>query len=372
MAHDLNNVLTPILMSAELLAMGVSPEEGSSLIQSIEACARRAAEMVRQLLSFARGIEGNRINVDVGGIIADVARIARDTFPKAIKVKMSLDGEHQQILGDPTQIHQLVLNLCLNARDAMPEGGTLTIRLEQGKPKTSWPIHSDGNKPAQYLAVKIIDTGHGIPLGIREKIFDPFFTTKPLGKGTGLGLWTAQSIAKSHSGFLEVESEIDKGATFTIYLPLHKQPKPDASTALIPSKVVKHGNDELLLIVDDEQSILNSLERTLRAAGYRTILARNGLEGVIAYKSRTAEIALVVSDMMMPIMNGETMIEKLLEINPSVAVIATSGLAQQDELSFLAASAVEKFITKPFSSETMLTAIYQALHGHQGRAPEEL
>ncbi|HET9133292.1 MAG TPA: response regulator, partial [Gemmatimonadales bacterium] len=287
-AHDLNNVLTPILMSLELLKREPSEAVRLEMLSLIESGARQGADMIRQVLTFARGIEGRRIPVDVATLVRDIERIVEDTFLKAVQLVIDLPEAPIGVIGDPTQLGQVLLNLCLNARDAMPEGGTLTIRVEAGE--------ADG-----HAAVRLIvrDTGVGMSPEVLDRVFEPFFTTKPAGHGTGLGLPTALAIVRSHGGTLTVESTVGTGSAFTITLPTAAAVAPSVTTepgaAALPT-----GDGELVLVIDDEVVVREITRRVLERFGYRVLLADGGRSGLTTYAAHRGQIRLVLTDLMMP------------------------------------------------------------------------
>ncbi|HLX94194.1 MAG TPA: PAS domain S-box protein [Verrucomicrobiae bacterium] len=218
-AHDLNNILAPILISTTLLRQKIRDDEGLEMLARVEASAKRGADIVRQVLGFGRGLEGQRMPVNPQLLIKDVTHITTETFSKAIHVETAVDPDVGFVSGDITQLHQVLLNLCVNARDAMPQGGKLTLRVRNFVADALFASRNPEAKPATYVLFEVTDTGHGIPPEVRDRIFEPFFTTKELGKGTGLGLSTTLSIIKSHGGFITVESEPEKGSSFQVYLP---------------------------------------------------------------------------------------------------------------------------------------------------------
>ncbi|MEO8450318.1 MAG: PAS domain S-box protein [Gemmatimonadota bacterium] len=357
-AHDLNNVLTPIMLSIELLKETVTDADSQATLSMIGASAQRGAEMVSQVLSFARGLEGRRVEVHLNHVVQDLVKIVYDTFPKNIAIKQRIRPDLWSLLADPTQLHQVMLNLCVNARDAMPDGGTITIRAEN----TTIDEHYAGmNIEAPVgppVKIEIEDTGTGIPKEIIEKIFDPFFTTKEVGKGTGLGLSTSLAIVKSHGGFMRVYSDPGIGTRFRIYLPA-------AVTASHPNAVANavslpRGKGETVLVVDDEAPIRQITKQTLEAFGYRVLLAANGAEAVAIYEQHNAEIAVVLTDMMMPVMDGAATIRVLLQHNPRLRVVGASGIASSSRAQVTGAGA-RHFLAKPYSAETLLKAIRQVL-----------
>ncbi|WP_395746496.1 PAS domain S-box protein [Prosthecobacter sp.] len=358
-AHDLNNVLAPILMSIDLLRLTSRDERAKSVLSTIETSARRGADMVKQILSFARGVEGERVVINIRHIIEDMQHLVQDTFPKEIVFRAELDAQLPSFSGDHTQVHQVLLNLCVNARDAMPKGGTLTLSATSLQVDDNYAGMTQGSLPGRYLMIKVTDTGTGIPPEVMDKIFDPFFTTKEHGKGTGLGLSTVISIVKSHGGFLNAYSEPGNGATFSICFPA--MDGPDGGGAKVEEDTHPRGNDELILIVDDEEAVRTITRQTLETYGYRALTAADGTEAVALYSMHRTDIAAVVTDMMMPVMGGHATIQVLQRLNPAVKIIAASGLANDGGAARASAMGVKHFLPKPFTAQTILTALRQVL-----------
>jgi signal transduction histidine kinase/CheY-like chemotaxis protein len=358
-AHDLNNVLAPITMSIDLLKMKFTDKSSQELLATLGSSAQRGAEMVRQVLSFARGVEGRKMEVQVKHLLKDIEKIANDTFPKNIQVRSIIPNELWTILGDPTQLHQVLLNLCVNARDAMPNGGTLTIAAENVHLDEHYAGLNPDAHAGSYVFLQITDTGTGMPPGVIEKIFDPFFTTKEIGKGTGLGLSTSLAIVKSHGGFIRVYSEIGKGTTFKAYFPA--QTEPSAQSAEETAAELPRGNGELILIVDDEANVRQITRQTLEAFGYSVIVASDGAEAVATVARQDNEIAVVLTDMMMPVMDGPATIQVLLRLNPKLPIIAASGLSADGRVTQAASLGVKHFLSKPYSADALLQVLRQIL-----------
>jgi PAS domain S-box-containing protein len=356
-AHDLNNVLTPILMSIELLRLTNTNEQTLSILGSIECSAKRGADLVRQILTFARGAEGRRTELCAGRFIKDMQQFVQDTFPKNICCVTNLNDDLPSFLGDPTQLHQILLNLCVNARDAMPDGGTLTITARTVVLDEAAAAKQMDAKPGPYVTLSVSDTGTGIPPEVVDKIFDPFFTTKEIGKGTGLGLSTVLSITKSHGGFITVSSEPDQETIFTIHLPA--TPNTGGSSRPPPAKEqsIPLGKGELILIVDDEEAIRTTTRQTLEALDYRTLVAADGAEAVALYTQNSREIAVVLTDMMMPVMDGPATIRMLKTINPEVKIIASSGVSHLGGPAKVAEMGVRHFLPKPYTAQTVMTTL---------------
>lgn len=358
-AHDLNNVLTPIMLSIELLKEGNADPAAQMILETIGSSARRGAEMVKQVLSFARGIEGRRVEINARELVADVERIARDTLPKNIDIRTSVDPGLPLLLGDSTQFHQVLLNLCVNARDAMPDGGQLTIAARRviGDRLAAQP-GSLSLLPAAVM-LQVEDTGTGMPPDVVDKIFDPFFTTKDQGKGTGLGLSTSQAIVKSHGGHLRVESVLGKGSRFSLFLPASTGVEAETPTAAIAGPV--HSDGQMVLVVDDEAPIRVIAQRALQAAGYRVLLAANGAEAVDVFRVHHATVAVVIMDMTMPVLDGLPAILAIAEIDPSVRIVAASGIPANEAAAMGAGPQVKDFLAKPFTGAALLKALSQAL-----------
>ncbi len=360
-AHDLNNVLSPILMSVDLLRFSITEPTALKLITTVEQSARRGADLVRQVLTFARGAEGGRhVAIKVEHLIKDVARIADETFPRSIKTEVRLARDLWAVTGDATQLHQVILNLVVNARDAMPDGGTLTVSAENVTIDDQYAATSREAKPGAYLCATVTDTGMGIPSDKLDRIFEPFFTTKEVGKGTGLGLSTAHAIVKSHRGFITVYSEVGKGSTFKIYLPTDPSLR---SAPVAPHAVsdIPRGRGETILIIDDEEPILATTRQTLEAFGYRVLSAQDGAEAIALYVQNRDTIAAVITDMVMPIMDGPATINALMRVNPQVLIIAASGLYSNGRVAKAAGAGVKHFLPKPYTAETLLMALRDLL-----------
>ncbi len=360
-AHDLNNVLAPIMLAVKLIEVCPGESDRTRLLEMIRSSAQRGADLVRQVLSFCRGVEGRRIECQVAPVVKDLHHILRETFPKSIRVETNLAKDLWPVMADPTQLHQVVLNLCVNARDAMPTGGTLAISAENVVLDGQQTVMASDDKPSPHVVIVVRDTGTGIPAEIREKIFDPFFTTKELGKGTGLGLSTTLAIVKSHGGFINLYSESGKGTVFKVYLPalasLNAESR-DVEEARFP-----RGNGELILLVDDEASVRTIAKQTLQTFGYRVLTVSNGAEAIEMYAQNASEVAVLLTDMMMPVMDGPTAIHALSRLNPNLKVIAASGLSPEVHMAKAPNDTVKAFLPKPYTTETLLTTLHEVLRG---------
>lgn len=356
-AHDLNNVLTPILLSVQLLQLKISDQSHQQLLKAIEANIKRGSNLVKQVLSFARGGEGDRTTVQILPLIAEVEHIAQKTFPKSISLLTNIDPQLGATVAEATQLHQVLMNLVVNARDAMPDGGTLTIQAENidiGDRQAKMNIDA---KVGDYIVITVADTGVGIPQQIIERVFEPFFTTKDVGKGTGLGLSTAVGIIKSYGGFINLSSRVGKGTEFKVFLPA--VPAQEILPALEGDFVT--GTEELILFVDDEPAIVEIAKIFLESANYQVLTAGNGVEAIALYAQNQQAISLVVLDMMMPAMDGSTTIRTLENINPNVKILAVSGLAANEKIAQASGASVKAFITKPYTVVELLNTINSLL-----------
>jgi two-component system, cell cycle sensor histidine kinase and response regulator CckA len=352
-AHDLNNVLAPILMTAQLLETQLHDERSKRLLPILITNAKRGANLVKQVLSFTRGIEGDRTLMQLKHLIREIEQVVKETFPKSIEVNTLLPQNLWTVSGDATQLHQVIMNLCVNARDAMPDGGTLRIRAENLLIDENYVRMNLDARVGSYIVITVADTGIGIPQEILDRIFEPFFTTKELGKGTGLGLSTVLGIVKSHGGFINVSSEVGRGSQFQVYLPAQESRETiDREEVELPK-----GNGELILVVDDEVSIRDITKISLESHNYQAITACDGIEAIALYAEYRDKISLVLTDMAMPSMDGLTTIRTLKKINPAVKIIAISGLASTDKINAANDIGIKAFLSKPFTAKQLLQTI---------------
>lgn len=358
-AHDLNNVLAPIMLSIEVLKDELGSDAQREVLDTIEASARRGADMVRQVLSYARGVEGQRVTLSFSAVMRDVLRLVSDRLMANIQIHTSLPEGLWTFSGDSTQIQQVMLNLLLNAKDAMPDGGAITIAA-RNVDLNAVDIHEPGLAPGAYLQIEVRDTGYGIATEHLDKIFDPFFTTKGVGEGSGLGLSTSHAIVRSHGGFFQVESALGIGSTFRVSLPASEAP---VAPAPEPVPTMPQGAGEGILVIDDEDSIRRLLQTTLRRAGYRVQVASNGSEGVDQFAAHQADIALVLTDLMMPVMDGIEAIRAIRAIDTTVQIVAMSGLATTERRQEALREGASTFLAKPFSADTLLTTVRAAILG---------
>jgi PAS domain S-box-containing protein len=360
-AHDLNNVLTPITLAIDFLKVKTTDPKCLEVLDTIAKSAKRGADMVGQVVSFARGADGRRIEVQPRHLITDIERMCRETFPKIINVQTRAVLDLWPVVGDPIQLHQVLLNLCMNARDAMVQGGTLTIHANNVVLDAQFASDHIEAVPGPHVLFEIEDTGTGIPRHVIEKIFDPFFTTKETGKGTGLGLSTSMSIVKSHGGFMQVDSVPGRGTRFSFHLPAKSVANTAAGAEASPD--LPRGNGELVLVVDDEDFVRQIARQTLEGFGYRVILAEDGTEAVTLFAKHRKEIAVVVTDMTMPVMDGASTALVLMRMDPNVRVIAASGITTERNVSKADQAGVKHFIPKPYSAEILLHTLKKVLQG---------
>jgi two-component system, cell cycle sensor histidine kinase and response regulator CckA len=367
-AHDLNNILAPIMMSASLLRRELNSQQREEIISTIEESAERGAQIIKQVLAFGRGLEGERCPLQASALIAEMMKIIRGTFPKNLTVECSIEPDLWLIIGDATQLHQVLLNLCVNARDAMPDGGKLGLAAKNLDLDASYASMLPEAQPGPHVVIEVCDTGTGIPPEIVERIFDPFFTTKGVGKGTGLGLSTTLGIVKSHGGFIQVSTQPGKGTTFRVYLPA--SPQADAPPSDVSREDVPEGHGELILVVDDEASVQSAARISLESAGYRVILAADGTEALAMFAMNSESVAAVLTDLMMPHMDGVSMIRALRAMTKNLPIIASTGLGEKVQLADLKAMNVEFILRKPYGANTLLRTLHEILHLSGRKAAE--
>jgi PAS domain S-box-containing protein len=365
-AHDLNNILTPISLSADMLRGTLSPEVRESFIATIEECAKRGADVVNQVLTFARGVKGERSSLPFKHIVEEIEKITRETFPKNIAIETRIPADLWSVEGDSTQIHQVLLNLCINARDAMPEGGVLCLSGKNEEIDENTAALVTDAKPGCYTVIEITDNGMGIPREIIGKIFDPFFTTKEVGRGSGLGLSTALGIVRSHGGFVTVESQKGKGTTFRVYLP-HELGKTTGPRPLAQMQVPR-GEGEMVLIVEDEKAVAKATAMVIERNGYRVLLAAEGGEALELFRQHAREIKVVLSDVMMPGMDGVDLARALRKMEPGVRIVACTGQATETRQAELRTLGVKFILKKPYEAKKLLATLASAMHSTPGKS----
>ncbi|GJD19384.1 hypothetical protein RIVM261_043400 [Rivularia sp. IAM M-261] len=358
-AHDLNNILTPILAVAQLLPLTLPNlnTRNQDMLHILEASAKRGADLVKQILCFARGNDEKRLILQVKHLLLDIEQIIQGTFPKSIEINKHIHDDLWTISADSTQLHQVFMNLAINARDAMPEGGTLTITAENQVIDTNYTKMNIDAHEGNYILITFQDTGIGIRKDIIDKIFDPFFTTKEVGKGTGLGLSTVFNIIKNHNGFIEVDSS-SKGSTFKIFIPASTQ----TNTKIKEDTSITNGNGELILFVDDEIAISEVSKTTLETHKYQVLVANNGIEAIAIFVQNKLTIKAVIIDLMMPSLDGVTTIRALQKIMPNIKIIAMSGSNDSEEKTKAIECGVQEFVPKPFTANILLNTLHHVLN----------
>jgi len=359
LAHDLNNVLAPIIMAIPIFKEKLHEEGDLDILRTLELSARRGEGIVKQVLSFVRGVEGDRAILQIKHLVVECANFLRETLPPSIRIQTKLTKDLWPVLGDATQLYQVLMNLSLNARDAMPEGGTLRVEVQNIMlDEQAASVHIDA-KPGHHLLMTVSDTGHGIRSDLMNRIFDPFFTTKETGKGTGLGLFTVLTIVKSHGGFLDVQSEEGRGTQFKVYLPATE---PSELQDVQKGQEIPKGNGEFVLVVDDEETISDLIEVTLKSKNYRVLTAKDGTEALAMYMQHRDKIDVVLMDLLMPYMDGPATVRAMKRIDPNIKIIAMSGLLfdKQKRAEVLSSDTIP-FLQKPISVENLLTAVHGVL-----------
>lgn len=360
-AHDFNNLLQSVQGYAELLLLKTDLDDRvRKALQRIFRAATRGAELTRGLLTFSRRVESQLRSVDLNRQVDEIHKLALRTIPKMIRFKLELDPAVKPVWADPSQLEQVLMNLLVNSHDAMPAGGTLTIRTRNIELNET-RAHSLGDVAAgEYVLLTVADTGHGVAANAREHIFEPFFTTKGVGEGTGLGLAMVFGIVKSHQGAIDCVSEPGQGATFNIYLPVAGGNKAQPAAGMEP---VATEGEETLLLVDDESMIRDIAEDIFRQHGYEVETAVDGESAVELYRNQGHRIDLVVLDLIMPGMGGFKCLDELIAIDPQVRVVVASGFAlERDQHEALVGKPnVKAFLRKPYAIQALLTTIRRAL-----------
>ncbi|WP_414660323.1 response regulator [Horticoccus sp. 23ND18S-11] len=360
-AHDLNNALAPVLMAGQLLRTRATDPRDLSVLDILERSAGRGAALVKQIVSFAGGADHEKVIIQTKHLLRDILDLVQETFPKSISVESRTGTDLWTIQGNPTQIHQVLLNLCINARDAMPEGGSLRLKAENRVLSEREAHALPGSSPGQFLVLEVADTGSGIPPDILARIWDPFFTTKGEGKGTGLGLATVRGIAARHGGFVTVASDVGVGSIFRVYLPaaIDRAAGERAGESAHPFSA--RGNGELVFVVDDEPNIRGAISAILSQHGYRPLPMGDGMEALSEYANRIAEVSLVITDLDMPGLDGHALSHAILRLNPAVKLLFISGVGSDAALKASVAKLRAGFLAKPFSPDALLRKVHEIL-----------
>ncbi|MFN6534971.1 MAG: PAS domain S-box protein [Nostoc sp. EkiNYC01] len=356
-AHDLNNILTPILAAAQLLQDKFFQDEEHSeqLMALVESNAKRGATLVKQVLSFARGFKGERTIIQIEYLISEIIQIAQQTFPKSIEFSTAISEDIWAVTGDTTQLHQVLMNLIVNARDALPDGGNIEISAKNQFIDEAYTKMNLDAKVGNYIVITVADNGIGIAAETLDKIFEPFFTTKEVNRGTGLGLSTALGIIKSHSGFIKVSSRVGKGSKFKLFLPAVEA----IQVFDIEDSEAHPGQGELILVVDDEAQIRDIAKIILENHNYKILAASNGIEAIALYAQYKHQIQAVLMDIMMPEMDGITAIRTLQKMNNQVQIIACSGLNSMELFTQAGDANVQAVLSKPYTARELLKTLHQ-------------
>lgn len=358
MAHDLNNIFGPILLALEVLGTRVTGEVERKMLQTLESCTKRGAGLIRQVLSFARGADGERIVLQLSYLLDELEHILADTLPRSVQLQTNIPSDLWLMQGDATLLQQVFMNLCVNARDAMPNGGLLKIEASNHIVSEHFAKQHVGVESGVYVRVRVSDTGCGMPPQVLDKIFEPFFSTKE--NGTGLGLATTIGIIKGHDGFIDVFSEVGGGSRFDVYFPAQEG---DAivSEPVVPANSRLEGNGETILVVDDEASMRALMQTVLESHQYKVLTAVDGAHGIAAFVEYSADIDLVITDLMMPRMDGNALVASLRQIRPEVPIVAVSGLVQDRNVLPDTEEAIQVFLKKPFDAHELLAALKEVL-----------
>jgi nitrogen-specific signal transduction histidine kinase/ActR/RegA family two-component response regulator len=357
-AHDLNNMLAPILLALDLLRLHQPSPDARRLINIIETSAQRGADLVRQVLAFSRGVEGRRQPLQIRHLIKEAARFANETFPHNLKINTDIPPDLWSVSADPTQLNQVLLNLSLNARDAMPDGGELNLAATNIQIDDALAATLAEARPGPHVVITVADTGHGIAPEHLDRIFEPFFTTKEVGKGTGLGLSTVHAIVREHHGFITVDSQPGRGSIFRVHLPAENLGAHAPSPA---TRSTSRGDGQTILVIDDEPAIRELSRNLLESHGYTVITACDGAEGVALFAQNRDRVALVITDMVMPIMDGQATISALHRLSPELPIIAASGLDPTGRFAQGTSAHAKHFLSKPYTPEKILAAVADSL-----------
>jgi signal transduction histidine kinase len=356
-AHDLNNILTPILAVAQLLPLRLTnlDDRTRNLLTILESSAHRGAELIQQILSFGRGLEGKQVCLQLPHLLRDVEKILKETLPKSIDLEIDVADGLWMVLADITQLHQILMNLCINARDAMPEGGLLQIGAENCTvAEGDIRLYSH---PGEYVMITVTDTGEGIPSHQLDRIFDPFFTTKDVGQGTGLGLSAVLGIVKSHGGFVDVVSKVNEGSQFQVYMPVCEKLEPSK----FPPEELARGQEQVILVVDDEAAIGEMMRVTLEFYNYRVFVAQDSTTALAIFGQHANKIDLALVDVMMPAIDGFATVVAMQRIRPQVNVVLMSGMVSPEMRAQAEQLGCRAFLAKPFTTSDLMLLVQESL-----------
>ncbi len=367
-AHDLNNILAPVRLGAEFLKTLPFAGKEREIIEVMDLSINRATELVQQVLAFSRGRRSKREPMMLAPLIHEMERLVRESFPRDVRLDVRLDPGLSPVKADPTQMLQVLMNLCVNSRDAMPAGGVVTLVADNVVLGSAQTASFPGASPGPHVRIRVSDMGTGIPAVVRDKIFEPFFTTKDVGKGTGLGLSTALGIMQEHNGIIELESTGPQGTTFVIYLPASTEMPPERPAKDTPGTILmkrtaeraaegKPGVGHTVLVVDDEVPLRQAVAFILGLRGYTVIEAADGAQAIEVVKARGDEVEVVLLDVMMPRLDGVATLKVLRELRPNLRVIATSGVNHDPRVEMLRRMGVQHFLLKPYRNQELIEAL---------------
>jgi nitrogen-specific signal transduction histidine kinase/CheY-like chemotaxis protein len=358
-AHDLNNVLAPVLLSIELLKLDMPGPAARENLRLIENAADRGAGIIRQLLTFVKGVEGERTDVPVGHLLKGITQLIHQTFPRNIELRLDLPRDAGSVKGDMAQLEQVLFNLAVNARDAMPGGGVIGVRAESRRVDEEKASLHPGVHAGEFAMIAVSDRGGGMAPEHIERIFEPFFTTKPRGSGTGLGLATAEGIVRSHGGFIEVSSVVGRGSEFRVHIPV----RPPAGPAPVATGGILMGSGRCILVVDDDEAIRLLTRDILARHGFIVVPAVDGMDALTRFRSSPGRFSAVIMDIKMPRMNGVELASILRRAAPEVPIIASSGAmsAGPEEQAMLARKSVASVLRKPYTDGALIEALSRVL-----------
>ena len=362
-AHDLNNVLAPIVFAAPLLRGSLSAPRDLKILDTLERSAGRGAGLVKQILGFAHSTTGEFQSTQVKHLLRDIIGVIEETFPKSIQLEHQIPSALWPVEGNATQIHQVIMNLCVNARDAMPSGGTLRLTAANRRLDSAEADAMPGARPGAWLMLEVGDTGTGIAPEVLERIWTPFFTTKGIGKGTGLGLATVRGIVASHHGFVELDTKVGRGSAFRVFLPavVSESPRPSSATPVD----TPDGHGELILVADDDKAIRDLVTEILGSHGYRVLSCADGMEAITLIYARPSDFSLVVTDADMPRLDGVALMRAVLQMRPDIRFLAMSGLSSSGTEGTAVPEiqkAAHAFLLKPFTPGDLLATVHRLLH----------
>lgn len=358
-AHDLNNVLAPITMIPSLLRQRIKDPLDDQMLDILEQSAARASDLVRQILGFARGAAGQRHVLQVKYILRDLVGLLAETFPKSIVIEESWDGDLWPVYGFPTQLHQTILNLCINARDAMPGGGTLRLRAQNRVLDELAAATLEGSRAGAWVVIAVEDSGTGMTPDVVARIWEPFFTTKDEGKGSGLGLPMVRNLIEGHGGFVILDTSVGRGSVFSVYLPAAPGSLEQASGVELP--VSPRGEGQLVLVVDDESNVCDVTAATLQRHGYTVHATHDAIDALAWFACHQCEVSLVITDLKMPVCDGTTLAAVLRRMHPGTKIIAITGQVDDQRWEEPKRLAADRILLKPFNSDALLHLVHAVL-----------